>query len=603
MAQMSSKHQGREQNFTFNNFRGGYTEEAEPLELAMSQLSDIMNMKYESATDKYGHPTVIAKVRQGTEILTTNALAADVEAAWIYYVSGTAHYIRATSSKIYDETGGTNTELGDLDGVPTFTEFNGNLIIMDGGITKYYDGTTFAKLVCLYEDEVLGTGNGIDDQFTGDITNTEIEAGSITITYISGGTNYTITDDGEGNLEGDVDAGGNNTIDYDDGSFDFTCAHVPTNATNITCTYNQVDGAPKSKAGFVRADRLYLYQDPDNPSRIWISGVNDETAWDTGDDCYYFDVQKDDGYELVGAVNFFTRVLLIKENSLHHIIAFPGDTDFAFEPLIPNLGASGYRTVVAAGGIVLFQGKEGLLYVAASDSFGDIKKNLVSKHFKRAAVEHANEYCQATYNAQDGQYWLQLYSEYDSDYLPYLYVFDVNLGLLSRYKFAFGHTCINFCHDATIIGGSDGHLYKLVDDESTYKDNTVSYASDTYIQGAFSDFGLPHNRKHNKKIYLHLSGRLGATATLKLFKDSNYEAFAEISAVVSMTDPDIAVEGKKIDIADMDIDIAYSAKYKFDFSFGYKFTCRELMWRLEDITTLLGCDVIGIEFKTAILGD
>jgi hypothetical protein len=49
----------------------------------------------------------------------------------------------------------------------------------------------------------------------------------------------TVTDDGSGNLQGDVDATGNNSINYESGAYDFTFALNPTVGNNISSTYRQ----------------------------------------------------------------------------------------------------------------------------------------------------------------------------------------------------------------------------------------------------------------------------------------------------------------------------------------------------------------------------
>lgn len=49
----------------------------------------------------------------------------------------------------------------------------------------------------------------------------------------------TVTDDGAGNLVGDVDAGGVNTIDYDSGAYDFTFATPPESGATVRSTYCQ----------------------------------------------------------------------------------------------------------------------------------------------------------------------------------------------------------------------------------------------------------------------------------------------------------------------------------------------------------------------------
>ena len=130
-------------------------------------------------------------------------------------------------------------------------------------------------------------------------------------------------------------------------------AGAPDNATSVYATYEQVDGAPKSKAGCVRASCLYMWGDPDYPSRIWYSGPNDEEAWDESTNGGYLDVDVNDGYNLIGALNYFSTMVLIKGNSLHRMDNFPGDTNFGVVPLIPDLGGVATNTCINDGEIII----------------------------------------------------------------------------------------------------------------------------------------------------------------------------------------------------------------------------------------------------------
>jgi len=64
-----------------------------------------------------------------------------------------------------------------------------------------------------------------------------VQPRTVTITYTYGGDTKTITDDGSGNLTGDVDAAGTNTITYASGAIDVTLANAPDDNTFVTATY------------------------------------------------------------------------------------------------------------------------------------------------------------------------------------------------------------------------------------------------------------------------------------------------------------------------------------------------------------------------------
>lgn len=96
-------------------------------------------------------------------------------------------------------------------------------------------GEAPSNLNGLAQSQVIAGGDA--DAANRQITTTLITAGiaprSVSITYIdSGAVARTITDDGAGNLIGDVDAGGTNTIDYTSGAVDVTVSDA-INATDL----------------------------------------------------------------------------------------------------------------------------------------------------------------------------------------------------------------------------------------------------------------------------------------------------------------------------------------------------------------------------------
>ena len=82
------------------------------------------------------------------------------------------------------------------------------------------------------EDESAGTGNGAATQFQGNLSWTPLRPGSL---VLSDG-DQVVTDDGNGNLVGDVGAG-NNTVNYGTGAYDVTFAAAPDNGDPITAAY------------------------------------------------------------------------------------------------------------------------------------------------------------------------------------------------------------------------------------------------------------------------------------------------------------------------------------------------------------------------------
>ena len=598
MPKFSSKHGKREQLFKFSGFDGGYVQDKEAQSLGLTQLSECMNLKYGLQKDG-----VVLNVRQGTTKISNTALTAAADVMACTYYINQSKYILATATKLYYLDGSSDpVEIGSIDGIPTFKEFNGKLIIHDSGITKSWDGTTFKKITKLFMDEILGTGDDTTTQFTGNLANLTVVVSSITITFTGTATTLTITDDGAGALVGDVDGGGTNTINYTNGAYDFTCSEPPDCDTTITVDYQEVDGAPKSKAGLVRGKRLYTWGDGDNPSRLTYTEVNDETGSDTSIGGGYLDVDPSDGYTLLGALNFFTTVLLFKDQSLHRIDDFPDDASFSVEKLTDDAGTLSHRTPLFEGGVVSFIAKEGWVAMHPSQRFGDIQKGVsLSKDFKNNAVRYADSTAYAAFNQIDNQLWLSLSTDGGTTYLDYIYVqnLDVN-GLVSLYKFAFSHTCFAYVNGEMLIGGADGHLYKLDDTNTVFTDNSVAYSHDTYFRGAYTDWGLANNNKHNKKIQIRATTEASTlTAKLKIFRDGQYQAFRQIAVSTAPSYP--YVYGSDIYVYDMqDMPIfTYVTEYTTKNKFNYK----KLMYELREISVTSKTDIKGVEFTSAVIGD
>jgi len=83
------------------------------------------------------------------------------------------------------------------------------------------------------EGEAVATGTGAVANYTHTCSYTPVERGTI---RIQDGTQE-VTDDGEGNLVGDINPGGNNTIDYDTGAVDVTFAAVAASGASVEVDY------------------------------------------------------------------------------------------------------------------------------------------------------------------------------------------------------------------------------------------------------------------------------------------------------------------------------------------------------------------------------
>ena len=122
---------------------------------------------------------------------------------------------------------------GNASGTFSIGNFSGENITELG--LSWYDDTYLNRQLIrnlVAVSESVATGDGSTKQFTY-IYSSPLEPETISITD---GTQV-ITDDGYGNLTGDVDSSGNNTVDYDNGNANFTLASAPGGGVSITTDY------------------------------------------------------------------------------------------------------------------------------------------------------------------------------------------------------------------------------------------------------------------------------------------------------------------------------------------------------------------------------
>lgn len=598
MPQFNSRHGKREQTFFLRNFPDGLNKEISAPALPPTTLTKCKNMKYLFNQSVDGQKVVILKKRQGTIKISSSAIGSAVLAE-TYYVAD-AHYIIATDAALYEldpVTFAPSGSLGSLSGTPTFTEFNGKLIIHDSGVTKNWDGTTFAAIGGTHTDEIIGTGDNFGTAaFSGTLQSPPITAGSLVITFTDS-TGRTMTDNGAGAFTGY----GTGTINYTTGAWTITATGAPDNLTSIYATYTTTAGAPKSKAGFVRGSRLYLWGDSDYPSRLWYSAPNDETSWEG-----YIDVDPLDGYSIISCLNYFQSIVVIKGNSLHRINDYPGDATFSVQPLMRDVGGIAYRACLSTNNQLTFlTAKNGWLAMQPTQQYGDISQTInISAKARSEISASANLNAYVEHNQIDNQLWLTLFSA--STQLPEIYVVNMETGgQLGIYEFAFSHTSYKFANGEMLIGGSDGNLYRLCHDNEKYTDNAVSYSDDTFIRGTMTDFAMPFNRKHNKKITLYCYGKAGMTGTLNIYTDNNYVTPLYTKAIdLSGSRLSIFYDGPSYRIFDMStMRIGAENIGAQDTRMHAKFNYRELTFEVASIAGASGAEFYGVDFVSAVIGD
>ena len=106
------------------------------------------------------------------------------------------------------------------------------------------EGTDYALYQYVISDENIGSGDGAEVTFNGNLANVPLVAGTLSITD----TVETFSDNGDGTLTGSL--GGSGTIDYDTGAYSVTFNTAPGNGQAITADYDYYDCPADIVPGF-----------------------------------------------------------------------------------------------------------------------------------------------------------------------------------------------------------------------------------------------------------------------------------------------------------------------------------------------------------------
>lgn len=115
----------------------------------------------------------------------------------------------------------------------------GGLVVTDSTVTAFSEGVSSKDtfdFVPTIEDEDLGDGDGVVKVFSGTLNNIPVVESTLSIDYIIGGTPYTASDDGAGNITGTEITTG--SIDYVTGDWSITFTTAPDDTTDILATYD-----------------------------------------------------------------------------------------------------------------------------------------------------------------------------------------------------------------------------------------------------------------------------------------------------------------------------------------------------------------------------
>jgi len=450
----------------FSDFKHGWIDDLPAASLPITALAKIQNLKFIGG-EKENLPVCLIP-RYGTSKVATDPLPTAQVCYAAYYFN--SKYIAASNAKLYYWNPATTwVEIGNLDGKPTdFVVFNNKLIISDGGVTKVCDTSwNFNKLHNRYQNELVGTGDGIETDYNLDHFPIVADSQTITVNGVAQveGTDYTINDT--------------------TGAIVFTIA--PPSGHDVVATYLHENGGPKSKRSVVRKNRLLLTADPDNGSYVWYSGLNDEYAWNSDGisgvpDGGYETIGLGDGYSIKDFCLYFDKLYTVKEKSLYFSTFSAAGKISDTDSSISNIDARSTRCFDSADNqMFLVTGGGTFNFTSKIASISDFVEKISFSKGKNEKIhfERCNENSYSEYYPGENQFWVKM------EGLSYILVSDLD-GKWTKYKFLFDFSGFNYAPNGEmLICGSNGYVYKY--DVTTCLDDGLLPV--TFFYTSFNDFG------------------------------------------------------------------------------------------------------------------
>lgn len=155
---------------------------------------------------------------------------------------------------------------------------------------------------------------------------------------------------------------GNTSTSYND-------KNTVTPQTAFTPPEGNTTGGPKGKHITLYKDSLFIFGDPDNPSRLYYSGggdkINDFTIANGGG---FIDIAKNDGTVGTGLIVFKNTLIVFKEDSIYQ---FSFDTSGLPQvvQVNPSVGCIAPRSIIAVENDVFFASRRGIFTVGNEPGF------------------------------------------------------------------------------------------------------------------------------------------------------------------------------------------------------------------------------------------
>ena len=266
--------------------------------------------------------------------------------------------------------------------------------------------------------------------------------------------------------------------------------------------------APKARFGLSRTNRLWLAGDPDNPSTLWYSGVNDYTDWgETGLELGgFFDINPTAGSWISGLALFFDTILIFKDGNEKKIYRLDGTTqeNFTVRDVIGGTTCVSHRTTAFSPVGTLFYSDSG---VYSFDGSKSVVVPIATKILDQLNFTD-NSKVSAVFWADESLYLLA--------YENYIFAFNVNVGAWYKWEFPYTISAITVVGKNCYIGTEEGKVYRL--DWNVYDDD--GEAIESSVSTPFYDLGDSSITKYIKYVYMFIFPYGGGT--LKVDFDADY---------------------------------------------------------------------------------